>query len=319
MESEEISKKIQIRDNQIEALKNELKQKNEQLEQVKSSISNLEQKLAKVNELENQLKTKNTLINTLQDSIKLKDNQLETIKDSLKLKDEQIKILETSLSAKDGKIETLEKTIKLKEDQIKTLKVSSADENILNEKDKEIENLRKEIEILNDEITKADEDLERLEIENEKLRESRITTSGSKIVDFTNIKITKSEIIEEMKNILQGALHSVTITVPKIDDLQDLFLYEVRSSVNMKISCEINPGIEEHAELLDEYESLDNISIRNFDGADRYIINRDGEELLLAITGQDENNHLVFKTKDASHIRFLNSMVMESWLRSRKI
>ncbi|TFG28931.1 MAG: hypothetical protein EU532_04160 [Promethearchaeota archaeon] len=319
MESEELKKQLEIRDNQIKTLKNEIIQKNEQLDKVNTLIGNLEKKLATVNELETQLKTKNTLLKTLQDSITLKDNQLETIKDSLKLKDDQIKILETSLSTKDGKISTLEKTIRLKEDQIKSMTASSVDESILDEKDKEIENLRKEIDILNDELTKADEDLERLEIENEKLQESRITSTESKIPDFTNLSITKSEIIEEMQKILQGALHNVTIAVPKIDDLQNLYLYEVRSSVNMKISCEINPGIEDHAELLDEYESLDNISIRHFEGVDRYIINRDGEELLMAVIGKNENNHLVFKTRDPAHIRLLNSLTMESWLRSRKL
>ena len=93
----------------------------------------------------------------------------------------------------------------------------------------------------------------------------------------------------------------------------------MRSSVNIKISCEINQGIEEHVELLDEYESLDNISMRHFDGADRYVTNRDGEELLMAVIGKNENNHLVFKTKDPAHIRLLNPLVMDSWLRSRKI
>jgi len=270
-------------------------------------------------EYRKQLETKNSLIKTLQDSIKLKDNQLETIQDSLKLKDEQIKILENSLNTKDAKIQTLEKTIKLKEDQMKAMASSSINENILADKDKEIEDLRKKIEILNDELTKADEDLEKLEIENEKLRQTGITALGSKILDFTNQEITKSEILEEMRKIIQKSISSVTIAVPKIDDLQDLYLYEVRSSVNIKISCGINPGIEEHVELLDEYESLDNISLRNFDGADRYVLNRDGEELLMAIIGKNENNHLVFKTKDPAHIRLLNPLVMDSWLRSRKI
>ncbi len=266
-----------------------------------------------------QLETKENLIKTLQDSIKLKDNQLDTIKDSLQLKDEQINILETSLSTKDAKIATLEKTINLKEDQIRSMASTSVDENIITEKDKEIEELRKEIELLNDELAKADEDLEKLENENEKLRKSGIASLESKIIDFSNQEITKSEILEEMRKIIQESISSVTIAVPKIDDLQELYLYEVRSSVSIKISCEINPGIEEHVELLDEYESLDNISLRHFDGADRYLLNRDGEELLMAIIGKNENNHLVFRTKDPAHIRLLNPLVMDSWLRGRKI
>ena len=319
MESEKYRKQLKMQEVQIETLRDELEKKNYQLDKVNVSISQLEQKIATVNELENQLNTKTTLIKSLQDSIKLKDNQLETIKDSLKLKDDQINILGNSLKSKDEQIETLGKTIELKEEQIKSITTSAIDESILDEKNKEIENFIKEIEVLNEELTKADEDLERLEIENEKLRERSIIHSDSKIIDFTKQHITKNEIIEEMKNILQGARHNVTIAVPKIDDLQNLYLYEIRSSVNVKISCEINPGIEEHAELLEEYESFDNISIRNFDGMDRFIINRDGEELLMAVIGKEENNHLVFKTSDHAHIRLFNSLAMESWLRSKKL
>ncbi|MFX0073260.1 MAG: hypothetical protein ACFFAO_19445 [Candidatus Hermodarchaeota archaeon] len=263
-------------------------------------------------EFKKQIEMKDQHIESLKD-------QIQTIKDSLELKDEQIKIFESNIKSKDDKIRTLESTLKLKEEEIKNLDATSVDESLIVEKDKEIEDLRKEIELLNDELAKADEDLEKLTIENEKLRKNSLSTSGTKIIDFTSVKISREEIIKEMKSILEKAVHSVIIAIPKIEDLNELYLYEVRSSVAMKISCEINPGIEEHIELLDEYESLDNISLRNFDGADRYILNRDGEELLMAIKGMDEDNHLVFKTRDSAHIKLLNPTIMESWLRSRKI
>ena len=129
----------------------------------------------------------------------------------------------------------------------------------------------------------------------------------------------KEEILEKMRDILKNALHNVTIAVPDITDLQDLYLYEVRSSVNMKISCVINPGMEDHADLLEEYESLDNINIRAYESEDRFLIVRDGEELMMAVIGNDENNHLVFHTKDPNHIRLFNALAMETWMRSRKI
>jgi len=259
------------------------------------------------------------MIKTLQDSLKLKDDQLNTIKDSLKLKDDQIKTYETSLKLKNEKIETLEKTIKLKEEELGAS--SSVDDSVVAEKDNKIGELQKEIDVLNDELSKADEEIEQLGNENEQLRNmgSDADSSDLKIFDATIVSITKEEIIEKMRAILQEGLHSVTITVPDITDLQDLYLYEVRSSVNMKISCEINPGIELHSDLLDEFESLDNISIRSFEGKDRYLLLKDGDELLFGVVGNEENNHLVFHTKDSAHIKLFNSLAMESWLRGRKI
>jgi len=307
-------------------LKNDINTKDDQLKQFNNSISTFEKKFESIKELEKQIESKSNLVQVLQESIKLKDNQLETVKDSLRMKDEQINMLESSLKSKDGKIETLDKTLKLQKDQMESLSSQSVDQNILDQKEKEISNLNEQIDnyknqvnVLTEELTKADEDFEKIESEYDKLKQNPDNAADSKIMDFTIKEITREEIINEMKNILKESTHSVTIAVPKIDDLQELQLYELRSSVNMKISCEINAALEGHAELLDEYESLDNISLRHFEGADRYIINRDGEELLIAIKGSHENNHLVFKTKDPSHIKFLSSLVMESWLRSKKL
>lgn len=255
-------------------------------------------------------------IETLRDSLKIKDDQITTLKDSLSLKDQQINTLEDSINLKEDKIATLEKAIKMKEDQIKSSNSSSSSDSQV------IEDLQKEIDILNEELTKSDEELERLTLENEKLKSSNTSSSpagSSKIKDFTQSNISKEVILEKMREILQSALHNVTIAVPQITDLQELYLYEVRSSVNMKVSCLINPGIELHADLLEEFESLDNISIRTYEEEDRYLIIRDGEELLMAVIGNDDNNHLVFHTRDSMHIKLFNALAMEVWMRSRRI
>ncbi len=268
--------------------------------------------IEEIRSLKKQLETKDNLI-------KLKDEQVKTLENSLMLKDEQIKTLEMTLKTKDGETKTLEKTIALKDEEIKKLNSSAVDTNVMKGKDENIAELKKEIEILNEELAKADEDLENLELENEKLRKAQDDSADVKIIDFTNIKITKSEILEKMKEILEKALSNVVIVVPSIEDLQELYLYELRSSVSMKIACSINPGINEHSELLDEYESLDNISLRNYERQDRYVLARDGEELMLAVIGNSEDNHLVFYTKDPKHIKLLNSITMEGWIQSRKV
>lgn len=269
-------------------------------------------------ELKNQLKNKEKLVKTLKDSIQLKDEQVSTLKDSLQLKNEQLKTLERSLELKKEKVETLEKTIKVKEQQIEEIKKSTVDEDLIEEKNKIIEELEERVKVLNEELEKSDEDFEKLEEQIEKIKKSSDSTNRE-ILDYTNVKITKSQIIDKMREISGNTLHSVMIAVPSIIDLQDLYLYEIRSSVIMKISCLINPGIEEHSELLEELESLDNISIRLYEGQDRYVILRDGEELLFAVIGTDDKNYLTFHTRDPNHIKLFQSAVMETWLRSKKI
>ncbi|UCD01973.1 MAG: hypothetical protein JSV23_02835 [Promethearchaeota archaeon] len=251
--------------------------------------------------------------------IKLKDGQIKTLENSLQLKDEQINTLEKTLKTKDDETKTLEKTIALKEEEIKKLTSSAIDTNSLKEKDDAINQLQKEIEILNGELSKADEELETLELENEKLRKAQLSSKDAKIIDFTNTQITKSEILKKMREILENAISNITIVVPSIEDLQELHLYELRSSINMMIACGVNPGLEEHSELLDEFESLDNISLRNYERQDRYVLTRDGEELLFAAIGKTENNNLVIHTKDPKHFKLFNSLATEGWIQSRKI
>ncbi|MFO7794687.1 MAG: hypothetical protein ACQERB_00870 [Promethearchaeati archaeon] len=262
---------------------------------------------------------KDRMIKTLKDSIKLKDEQITTLKESLDLKNEQLDTLESSLDLKNEKVETLEESIKVKEEQIKEIKKSSVNKELLEDKNKIIEELEEKVKILNEELEKSDQDFEKLEAEIEKIRESTAQSSVTGIIDYTKVEITKDQIIEKMRDILGKALHNVMIAVPSIIDLQDLYLYEIRSSVNMKISCLINPGIELHSELLEELESLDNISIRLYEGEDRFVILRDGEELLFSVIGSDENNFLTFQTRDPHHIKLFQSAVMETWLRSKKI
>ncbi|MFX1568185.1 MAG: hypothetical protein ACFFCV_07445 [Promethearchaeota archaeon] len=265
-----------------------------------------------IRSLKKQLETKDNLIN-------LKDDTIKTLENSLQLKDEQIKTLEKTLKTKDDETKTLEKTVSLKEEEIEKLSSSVVDPDILKEKDETITQLQKEIEILNEELTKADEEIEGLELEKEKLRNSPTSTNKGAIIDFTNIKITKAEILEKMRNILENSIANATIVVPSIEDLQDLYLYELRSSVSMKIACSVNPGLDEHNELLEEFESLDNISLRNYEREDRYVVTRDGEELFFAAIGNSNENHLVFHTKDPRHIKLFSSLATDGWIQSRKV
>lgn len=323
---EKLKNRTKTKGDRISTLLEEIKLKDKQISNLNKELELKIKELGKVEELNAKIKTKDQLIKTkdemidnLQKSIKLKEDQIQTLKDSLKLKSEQVDTLDSSVKIKDEKIEALEKSIELREKRIKTLVETTVDKDALAEKEILVDDLEKKLEILNNELMTADEDLEAMEKENEKLRNQLAAVSGAKIIDWTEIEIPKSRILEKMREILMKALHNVTIAVPNIKDLQELYLYEVRSSVNMKISCYIDASLEEDAELLEEFESLDNISIRMYEGEDRYVIDRDGEELLFAVIGKNDMNHLVIHTRDPKHLKLYRSLVMEGWLRSRKI
>lgn len=251
-------------------------------------------------ELKKQLETKQSLIKSLQENIN-------TLKDSLSLKDEHVKTLETSLQIKEEKIRVIEESNREIEKIQEELKLLLSENNML----------KKKVEILNEELSKADKDVEQLEMENETLRTTN--SPSSLICNSTDIEIPKEEILKKMREILQNGKHNVMITVPSLEDLQELYLYEVRSSVSLKISCSIDAGKGDQSNLLEEFHSLDNISLRNYSNEDRFSINRDGAELLFAVIGSKQDNYLVVHTMDSNHIKLFNSFTMEAWLRGRKL
>jgi len=265
------------------------------------------------------IKSKEDLINNLNTSLGLKEDQIKTMIDSMNLKEQHIDTLNKSLEIKNQNIKTLEKSFNLKEEELKELSSSTVKKNLLEEKDEEIEECQKKLTILTGELEKAEEDLDALEAENDKLRNNLASVPDEAIIDSTFREIPKAVILKKMRAILGKAVHNVTIAVLDINDLQDLHLYEVRAHVNVKIMCNIDPSLEDDAELLEELESLDNITIRLYEDRDRFLIDRDGEELLFSIVGEGENNNLVIYTRDAKHQRLLRSLVMEGWLRARKL
>ncbi|MHA1870033.1 MAG: hypothetical protein ACTSXF_03710, partial [Promethearchaeota archaeon] len=133
-----------------------------------------------------------------------------------------------------------------------------------------------------------------------------------------NTTLTKDQIIEIIIDMLNRALHNINLTTPDINDLAELQLYDVRASVNIKASCFIDPSSPDHQELLEEFNALDNITLRNFPDQDRWVCLKDNEEMLIAAVGENNNYAAVIST-DSKHIKLFNSLITESWLRARKI
>jgi len=135
--------------------------------------------------------------------------------------------------------------------------------------------------------------------------------------DFNRLGFTKSELLKYMRLMLERAQHNVVIIVPKITDLRDLEVYNVRANVNRRIACLIEVENEDHREILEELKVFANV--RNYKGEDRYVFLRDGEELLFAALGVNNDISLSFHTNDAAHIKLFSSLAMEAWLKSREI
>lgn len=177
----------------------------------------------------------------------------------------------------------------------------------IEELEKEKKSLEEEMKYLQEDLSAADEEVEMLEKQLHKCQNQK------------SVFITQIDVINEMKQIFQSSLHNVSICTPTIQDLDKLDLYSISSSVVIKASCNIDASKPEHQRLMDEFKSFDNISLRLYDGKDRWSILKDGEILFMAIVGEKPNELLSLKTSDRAQIQVFNPLIMESWLRGQKI
>lgn len=296
---------------QVDELKKTLEQKKQEIAEITTTFNELK---TSIEGLRAQLNSKDNLITTLQSNITAKDDQVTTISGMMRTKDDQIATIQNSLQMKDDQIFSLKNTLEAKENEIELLtqKVDSSkgmvSNTFLEEKNKRIQELEKEIKLLNLDLKAADDREAKLEA---KIKNTASPAKGEIVMN----SVTKGQIIGFLTDMVARSVHNLVITTPSIQDLAELGLYDARTSVNIKASCSVKPSSDDQA-LLQEFEALDNVSIRNFASEDRWICLKDNEEMFIAPIGEKSNG--AFFSNDHLHIRFFNSLMMESWLMAKK-
>ncbi len=329
----------EIAADEIQKLKSEIAKKDKEMDEMmgtftelKKYVDQLESQKGNLTQQVETSKMQVDLKNSQLGAIEIKDSQISMLNESLKMKDTQIQALKDSLAMKDQQMQTLQEALKLKDDQLNQLKMTSASssdvaamqtqmkdrQKLLDEKNAQIEDLKKEIVAVKKEVDLLNQDLEAADKMGEDLQKQLKEGTGSGgAIDLEKVRYNHEQIAAKVREILNHAIHNVTIVTPSIEDLEDLKLFEVKSSVSVKVACAIDPSNSKHSDLLAEFESLDNILIKQYDAKDRWGISRDNEEVFLAAVGEGSN--LVFYSRDALHLKLFNPIIMESWLRSRKV
>jgi hypothetical protein len=162
---------------------------------------------------------------------------------------------------------------------------------------------------LKDDIDAADKEVENL---TEEIKKIELLSKQIGI-------LSRSQIIKTIKQLLTNAVHNVSLCVPSVLDLVDLNLFDIKASVNVKIACDYDSKIKDHKNAIDQYLPLENLSFRVYDGKDRWCATQDGDAFFLAIVGKDPNIYLSILTTDPVHLKFFNSIAMDSWLRGHKM
>jgi predicted nucleic acid-binding Zn-ribbon protein len=289
-------------------------QSSEEIELLNQQLAQKENEMTELNDLFVNIKSSYETLNLQSENLK---TQIETLKSTVEMKDEQLQMKEDQMASYSKMLEDKNAEI----DQIKQASESVQSEALeekegtiaeLNEKvlalQDQNQSLENEMKLLKDDIEAADKEVEELH------QQMEPSQSAQKC-----IFLTREEVLQQFKEGLKLGLHNVSICVPSIDDLSDLDLYDVKTSVNIKIACDIDRNNTHHMELLQEYQALENVSLRVYDGKDRWTLMKDNESLFMAVIGDKPEKYLSFAINDERQIKFFSSISNESWLRGRKI
>ncbi|RLI64867.1 MAG: hypothetical protein DRO88_06120 [Promethearchaeia archaeon] len=178
----------------------------------------------------------------------------------------------------------------------------------------EITKLKEKINSLEEEMIFLKEDLEAADDEVEEL-ETRLRSLEQGNAHY----YPRKEVIQKLYEAIQTAQHNIILTAPSIQDIGVLFLFEISANVNIKVACNIESGNSSDQEILDELQGFDNITFRLYDGNDRFCALIDGEKLLFGACGSKKDQILLVQTTDPNHIKIFNTLVMEAWLRGKKL
>jgi sugar-specific transcriptional regulator TrmB len=241
------------------------------------------------------------------------------------MKDAQLKMKDEQIQMKEQQMEAYQKSMESKSKEIDSLKTdpNKVDKKILDEKEKIISDLDNQLKLAKEQIKALDsemillkDDLDAADEECEKLND-KVTKMEQNAKNGVFLK--RDQVISRMKEVLAESLHNVQLCVPNIEDLAALDIYDIKSSVSLKVACDIDISNPKHNEILQEFQALDNVSMRIYDGKDRWTILKDNEAIFYVVVGKDPNQYLAFYTADPLHIKMFNPLAMESWLRGRKI
>lgn len=167
--------------------------------------------------------------------------------------------------------------------------------------------LEEEMKFLKDDLEDADTSVESLE------------TKILQLQDSDGVFLNQELVVSRIRAILDECVHNVTITCPTIMDASHLDLFDLKSNINIQACFHIDMSDAPSLKILEELESFDNITLREYPEQDRWSILSDGEVIFLAIVGNDPNHLMSFKTKDSKHLKVFQGFCMESWQLGKKI
>ncbi|NVM04419.1 MAG: hypothetical protein HWN67_19000 [Candidatus Helarchaeota archaeon] len=303
----------------------------ESLKEKTETCENLEQRLIENKQMNEQMiedlkKEHGLMIEKLEKSYSEKEQDMQKTFEELKSEfsgiQEKIKNYEEQNSRQVKVIKNLKENIEkqkkeIKDKEKKLEKALLADEKLVSkisdlnkevkEKTEAISEKQDKIEELKKTISDLDNDFEKLNVEYQNIKEQK-----------TGLIQGKENIISIMNNMLDNVKIRVLICTPTIHDIEQIELQNLNKKVNVRIATFIDLKLEKHKDILDTFSGFPNITFRNFDKQDRWGLEHDREEIILA-SHSKKVLPMGMMSNDPNHIEFFSPLLSEAWVSGKPL
>jgi sugar-specific transcriptional regulator TrmB len=131
--------------------------------------------------------------------------------------------------------------------------------------------------------------------------------------------LTTREGLEEMfKQMIKRTNRSLRFCIPRLAQIESLGLLPIISGFPRMLVVNIAGDIMATDEHLVSKLNPKGVSFTSYDKKDRWILNRDGEDVIIALEKPD-GNIIGFYSNESRIVSMLNSSLMEPWIRGTKI
>ncbi|MBN2150199.1 MAG: hypothetical protein JW839_02015 [Candidatus Lokiarchaeota archaeon] len=251
-----------------------------------------------------------------------KDRQLADKDSVISSKDEEIKRLSAQIGEGSAKIPALQDQILALQKQNEDLKLKEEKLNAqLHDTNDKLEKLRVKFRDSGDSVLGATMEVEKLKAELKQKDEQIASLSGrlgSILTGGSGVITDKDKLAELFQTMIPKTQRSIRFCVPTISSIETLGLLPIIKGFPRTAVVNISGDIK----ATDEHIVMDlkqkGVIFTQYDPKDRWVLNRDGEEVIIALEKSD-GTVIGFFSNEQRIVSILNTTIMEPWIKGIKI
>ncbi|MHA1130550.1 MAG: hypothetical protein ACTSQI_06350 [Candidatus Helarchaeota archaeon] len=126
--------------------------------------------------------------------------------------------------------------------------------------------------------------------------------------------VGKEETLKEFNHLIENTSYRLSLVIPTIEDLEQLNL-QLDAKINLRIATSLDLSKPVHKKIANQFS---NAEFRNYSGKDRWVIERDGQEICIVALSENKD-YIGFSSTDSKIVNLFSKLLTEAWLKGEKV